>query len=543
MRAICRRFSSNAAYSCAHQSQTVPTSVNALTPKERDQIAALPFFSESSFQNSKTKKTSAKQEYLEKKLPDVERAFGLDPTNPGYLSYNLPKDRPNPYLDAHLGRTVDPDTGEQLLHGKRRLSVTKLLTKRWCELREAYDLYAKAPIYEHAQVVEGLATHQKLEDETHPIPEEWQDFVEDFEVAIPKDAFHEFVGSWHENVVKLTNLFTVGEAREVLCHGYLNSNTCEMVKGPVTSEGEVLVSGIIDHLFLTRRGENHIKPQGSGGCISYVPTLDISNALSQIQDKRDKLTERYEVIMSDVKTRSIRRVPTQNSVVKSTKLQVMYYRTFMETLGSSPSLTYEKLLLNARRRGLDVDQPIEPSKLISMMAAGDLITSDMRRLRDGENIGFKPFDDFSTESSQSAAYDLAHFYDLITDMRVVQKFEEFFTLWSKPPTLRYFAARLAQLYHEVAPLLSDSLLIEYYYKGENFHNIRFNYDRELVKSECSNSAKFWFGKRDIEPIEPTLKNVMTYCKYCDYEAVCLWRKQATEKSRQLGNDLAQISQE
>lgn len=541
MKIACRQISSKAACLFAHETRSLTIESSILTKKEKDQISALPFFDKASYASPKSRGNSAKQEYLKKKLSDVRKVFGYDSNNPGYLPFKLPKERPNPYLDAHLGRTIDPDTGKQILHGKHRLSVTKLLTKRWCELRESYDIYAKAPIFEHAHVVKGLETHQKLEGETHPIPEGWRDFVEDFEITIPTDEFHELVGSWYENMVRLTNLFIVGEAREVLCHGYLNSDSCQLVEGPVTREEDILISGVIDHLFLVQRGYSRSKPLRINGCIVRKPTFDITDILKQLSADREHIKQNYEVVVSDVKTRSIRKVPTQNSVLKSTKLQVMYYRSFMETLGSSVIDTYEKLLTNAQRRGMDVDKPIEPSKIVSIMAAGDLIISDMRRLRDGDDIGFEPFDNCPSESVQTEAYDVTHFHDLITDMRVIQKFEEFFVLWSKPPTLRYFAARLAQLYHEIAPLLSDTLLVEYYYKGENFHNIYFDYDRRSLASESFNSGRFWFEKRDIEPIEPTLKNVMTYCKYCDYEEVCLWKKQAVERCRGLGDDLTKMA--
>lgn len=541
MRSFYRRFCANTA-SLSHQGRPLPEGV-LLTSKERDQVSALPLFRESSHLRSKTRRTNARQEYLEKKLPDVRRAFGSDPDHPGYLPFKLPKERSNPYWDAHLGRTVDPETGKETVHGKPRLSVTKLLTKRWCELRESYDIYAKAPIYEHAQVIEGLETHQKLEDETHRIPEDWHEFMEHFEVPIPTDEYHELVSAWYESIARLVDLFMVGEAREVLCHGFLDPNSCQMVEGPVISGEEVLVSGVIDHLILTPRASNHNKPLGLSGCIESRPNLSIADVLSQLEGQREPLKQKYEIVLSDIKTRSIRKVPTQNSVVKSTKIQVMYYRSFLAALGSSPSNTYERLLLNAQRRRMDIDRPIEPSKLISIMAASDLITSDMRCLRDGENIGFKAYDDHFSARSQGDAYDMSQFHDLITDVNVIQKFEEFFTLWSRPPTLRYFAVRLAQMYHEVAPLLSDTLLIEYYCQGENFHNIVFEYDPELIKSECFDSASFWFGKRDIEPIKPTLKNVMTYCKYCDYEEVCLWRKQIIDKCRQFGSDLERIAEE
>lgn len=539
MRLFCRRLSTKLGPVFTHE--LTSSEAGVLTKGEKAEISKLLFFTESSYAKPPSMTKNAKKDYLDKKLPIVQKIFGEDPGNPGYLKYTLPKDLPNPYLDAHLRRVVDPETGKQEYRGVRRLSVTKLLTKRWCELREAYDIYAKIPIYAHEQVLEGTAEHQKLEDETHPIPEEWHEFVNEFELVIPQDHFHELVSSWFGSTVKLLNLFVNGRSREVLCHGFVNMNSCEPVEGPVKAEDDVLVSGVIDHLFLRRKTSKSRVPFALGDSIIKGPTIDLSVMLEELSRSGESLESNYEVVVSDVKTRSIRKLPAQNSVLRSTKLQVMYYRYFMETLGANPHLTYEKLLINAQRRGFDVDAPVDPAKVISIMAAETLVISDMRRLRDGEDLGFKPYDDFYSKEAAIEEYDLSNYLHLITDVRVIEQFEEFFTQWSRPVTLRYFAARLAQIYGQVAPLLSNSLLVEYYCRGDNFHNVEFEYNVDLLKAECSESAKFWFGHREIQPIKPSVKNILTHCKRCDYEDVCSWSRQASDNCRNLGKDLASLA--
>lgn len=539
MRIFCRRLSSKLGPVLTHE--LTKTEASALTEAEKNEISNLLFFSKKSFARPSSITTGAKKAYLAKKLPIVKKIFGEDPKNPGYLQYTLPKDLANPYLDAHLRRVVDPVTGKQKDLGVARLSVTKLLTRRWCELREAYDIYAKIPIYEHAHILEGTTEHQKLEDETHPIPKEWHEFVSDFELIIPQDKFHELAGSWFDSTVKLLNLFLNGEAREILCHGFLDMKTCKLIEGPVTNEEDVLVSGVIDHLFLRHKSSKSRVPFQLGSSIIELPILDLTAVFEQLEKSKSLLKDAYEVVVSDVKTRSIRKLPAQNSVMNSTKMQVMYYRYFMEALGANPSSTYEKLLINAQRRGFDVDAPIDPAKVISMMAAKDSFTSDMRRLRDGDDLGFKPYDDYYSGEQEFENYDLSNYRELITDMRVIEQFEEFFTHWLRPVTLRYFAARLAQTYHHVAPLLSDSLLIEYYCRGDNFHNVQFDYDVDLFKTESLDSAMFWFGNREIKPINPTVKNFTTHCRFCDYEEVCAWKKQGSKKCHDFGSDLAALA--
>ncbi|GAV50154.1 hypothetical protein ZYGR_0U00100 [Zygosaccharomyces rouxii] len=507
-----------------------------LTEHELETIEKLPFFDQDRVNTRKRYPTTKRQAYLNEKLPAVKLLFGEDPQYPGFISHSLPSMMPIPF-EATQG------TDEETI--ANRLSVTKLLTKSWCELRHAYDVYAKIPMFEGKPIIKGKEEHQRLEDETHSLAEEQRAFEKDFEVVIPDDDFHKLAESWFASLVKMVNLFTDGEAREVLCHGYLNKKKARLVEGPIIGDDDddVLVSGIIDHLILKLRDvpvSNNVLPLRLENAIVSKNCEDIAVVFDQLERAGPNLQNKFEIMVSDVKTRFMRKIPSQPSVLKASKLQVMYYRYFMEVLGQNPQETYNKLLINAQRRGFDVNRFIDPAKVLSMMATDDMIRMDMYRLKNGDAIGFEPFDDSELNVSESATYDMSDYHDIITDARVIQKYSDFFEPWAKPVTLKYFAARLAQMYHHLRPLLSNKLMIEYYYNGDNFHNIIFEFDPKLLRESSSDSAKFWFGQRDIEPISRNLKNFLTFCKYCDYESVCSWKRGGNDMCKELGTDLAKI---
>lgn len=507
-----------------------------LTDKEVKTIDRLPFFSQERLEQRKKRPTTKRQAYLDEKLPAVRLLFGENPDYPGFINHSLPSMMPIPF-EATQG------TDEEII--SNRLSVTKLLTKSWCELRHAYDIYSKVPKFEGRPILKGKKEHQRLEDQTHSLAEEQKAFEEDFEVIIPDDDFHKLAESWFASLVKMVNVFTDGEAREVLCHGYLNKKNCRLVEGPIDGEEDILISGIVDHLILKLRNvpvSSNVLPLRLENTIVNKNCDDIALVFEQLQRATPNLRNQFEIIISDVKTRFMRKIPNQQSVLKATKLQVMYYRYFMGLLGQNPKDTYKKLLTNAERRGLDINRFIDPAKVLSMMAADDLIRMDMYRLKNGDSIGFEPFDQSELNISESAVYDMSDYHDMITDARVIEKYSDFFEPWAKPVTLRYFAARLAQMYHHLAPLLSNKLMVEYYYNGDNFHNIIFEFDPEMLKASSLDSSRFWFGKRDIEPISPNLKNFLTFCKYCDYESVCSWKRRGADMCRELGSDLTKISE-
>ncbi|CCD24197.1 Exo5p NDAI_0C05380 [Naumovozyma dairenensis CBS 421] len=517
-----------------------------LTPKETDLINNLPIFQQNNEAiKSKISNGSSfnkeKKDYIRAKI-DVLKPLFPSESYPDLLGYNLPHDSISPYIDT------------QASLGTNRLSVTKLLTKSWCELRTTYDLYAESRLKDIIQpprdkyLESGSQIHNTLELELHPK-------LLDLGWELEPDLFD----SWFDTLKKFVSIWKIGESREILTHGYLNNETLTLLLGDqmVRDENDVLISGIIDHLKIRDKIRDKNKDSNAQRMdldldldlnTMFKDCDNIDTVLETLEKNFDTIKENKEILISDVKTRSTNKIPTQFTILKATKLQIMYYKFFLENLGISVAATYHKLLTNAERRGIDPNTSIDPYKLLTfMISTNGIFDDDMAKLRDGFDIGFELFDsEFNMDSStdMSNVFDMSHI-QLDTEAlnippETIDKYNEFSTNWSRPVTLKYFAARLAQFYFYIGQLVSNQLSVEYYHRNENFHNLLFNYDEEFLQTNVKDSGSFWFGKRDIEPIRPNVKNFKTFCKYCDYADVCAWKFEGEEKCKELGSDLQNI---
>ncbi|CCH62629.1 hypothetical protein TBLA_0H03480 [Henningerozyma blattae CBS 6284] len=524
-----------------------------ITKNEQDLINNLPFFKNIEKKKPKKAKKSETEAgergvYVNKKLAVVGNYFA-DPENEGYFKYTLPESKTNPYYDVLASGKLD-----KIIQSKKelpRLSVTKLLTKRWCELRETYDIYSRLPIFSHNQVKVGNIIHSKLENISHPLEVEVEQFKKEFELIVPTDSFHNFANKWIDLISKFAVLYLEGDAREILCHGYLNSKSDNFLKNKTADNfsEDILVSGIADHLFIRRRK----RPEGDDNHILFPEiqlksdifdsfSSDMDTILNYLDKNINQLISNLEVVITDVKTRNSKTIPAYSSVVKYSKLQVMYYRYLLKLLSSDPKITYHNLLKNVRYRGFDVDKPIDPAMMIPILMSSDLFMNDCRKLRDGLTVpnNFFKTDPHSNQGTQNKAYDWSKYENIIADPNIQNRLSEFFVKWKQPVTLRYLAMRMSQFYYYTGKLLSNQLYIEYYFKGVNFQTTPFKYNHQLLEDEIKSSSKFWFGKRSIEPIDPSMKNLRSYCDNCDYKSVCLWKKEGFEKLNGLGKDLLNV---
>lgn len=479
-------------------------------------------------------RTKERKEYIASKLAAIKSIFPLE--NKEFISADPPAHIRNLYFDVYAKDKID-SRGNIVLAGTTRLSVTKLLTKRWCELSEMYDICSRIPIFEHKQLKIGKMAHEQLEGTVHAIDVSVKDFMDTYEWELADDELHRLAEDWFQCINRLVTLFVKGEAREIICHGYLDSRTGNLVEQGVKDRSDILVSGIIDHVILFDADPTDPVP--------LLPALrsetknDLREMIATIKDTISSV-QHLEIAVSDVKTRPRKTIPNYPSVINASKLQIMYYRNFIETLGSNPTLAYQKLLLNAERRGINIDDPINISNLIYFMEIDPSLTADFERIMLGEPIGFEPFDEFQYKED-GKSYDLSKYADLTVDESTIHKYGKFYQEWAKPPTLRYFAARMAQLYNLIKPLLSDHLMIEYYAGDVNFKTLYFNYDPNWLAAECKDSSMFWFGQRLPRPVPPTKKNIETFCKYCDFHDVCSWRAKGDETMRQLGKELQSLT--
>jgi len=511
-----------------------------ITSIEKDQLAKLPFFDESNIDRDplKTVKSITRQrkQYLQKKNDVVQSIVGINSKDHPYLSYSF-QGLPSMYDNITKSKS----------HG--RLSVTKLMTKSWCELRYAYDAYSKMDKMTTRNISQGLSFHKSLEDTLIPENVPLDQFLKEQTIT----GFEKTLQyKWMDTLQKILTSFTnVGECRELLCHGYITNQKDSLQDGKfvtdidLENENLILVSGIIDHLKWIPPSGNELYSNSQYDLFDDIfndneITEDLTEILSSLQREIPKRINGWKLQVRDVKTRQTFNIPNQTSVQRSTKLQIMYYRKFIEILSLDPTQTYNMLIINAQNRNLDIDQELDPMAIIALMIQTPMLIPDMRRLRDGNPIGFEHYDNYSYTSQYGNKPFLIP--EDIVSSETREGFQEFATIWKKPVTLRYFAARLAQTYHLLNSTLSEDLLVEYYCRGVNFHNLPFKNNDEQLIEHNADRTNFLFGKREVQPIEQNLKNFLTYCKHCDYQSVCSWKHEGEEKLKNLGDELAQMWQ-
>ncbi|CAI7047646.1 ASB_collapsed_G0003740.mRNA.1.CDS.1 [Saccharomyces cerevisiae] len=527
-----------------------------LNASDIDRINNLPFFDNT----SPTKETNTKEgALLSEKLASVKELFGEDPENPSFINYRFPRGLENPYFDIQVNQLK-----------KKRLSVTQLCTtQNWCELRNFYDFYSQNLSNQllnlKFQVQKGKKIHKSLEDETHPELNQYKSFTHNF-LALTKlsmdidNDMDALLDNWFNSINRLVSLFTKGDghAREIVCHGFINLEDGKLVEHLLNSDSKtkenVIISGVIDHLTLRNR-HNHQVQKGAAHLDTEYQSW--GNILTNLLSNLKELKSNNEIVISDIKTRSVPKIPSIESVIESSKLQTMYYKFFFSHLSQDMTQTYHSFLINAQRRGLDVDAPINPTKILTFILTNPLFANDVKNLLYGLPINHSAFDN---DAKGSNTFDMAAFNDLLdrgpTSFNVpieqdedssestkcvsLRDYGHFYTKWKTPLTLKYFAARLSQIYFIVGNLVSNDLMIEYYYHNDNFHNIIFPYDTLKLGTHAHDSAMVWFGGRDMHPIEPTQKNFNTYCKFCDYRHVCSWKNKNELKLIDLGKELKKI---
>jgi exonuclease V len=341
-----------------------------------------------------------------------------------------------------------------------RLSVTKLLTFQWCELREFYTIFSGSPVKKETKEMKlGTEAHLKLELETHNLidVEDIERITDEFvekkidsskrhintladpdDILLAKDDLSKLTellhgaipessmaNEWMSKIIsRLFTLINTSEAREVLVHGYLDFQTSHFTSNlhdfQLNQLNLVLVSGVVDYLKLFNPHDktdysmfediqDHVE-------FTYLSQrkhqwIDLSQFLKDIDPIIKEYSDTYKIAITDVKTRSWNKLPQQESVLQAAKLQVEYYRNMFGILAGEfddIEIGYEMLLENAKRRNLDVDKPISIKSALALLKANHtIILKDYVKLANGEAIGFESFDRFSQERylNQGSEYD------------------------------------------------------------------------------------------------------------------------------------------
>lgn len=403
-----------------------------------------------------------------------------------------------------------------------RLSVTKLLTRNWCELREYYNVYAGSIRTKPSVAVQlGLKYHETLELEDFEIIniEEFMNLLNSkLAMANDFDAESLLAQDWLENiVVKLYSLITRSHTRELLVHGYLDINHQQLDPNP-TSADLILVSGIIDRIRLYNESDVHDLSlmEDIQTMLEFDPYITPQGFAESVKEiiSANNYHQQYKLQFADVKTRQYNSIPLQHSVRYGAYLQVSYYKYFFDRLILDPNVCYNMMLENAKRRGCDLDKPIDIRIVLGL-------------LRKYPHILLKDFTIIANQKSENpCGYNLTEVIDEkdIDALNETDAFDyhvilnhDILRYWSQPLTLRYFAKLCSLFFSIFTPFQSSKVSVEYHnvLSNYNFKTLDYQYDWTDLKALMEQLSQFWNGTKAPQPT-----NDLTKCKYCEFNSKC-----------------------
>jgi exonuclease V len=369
---------------------------------------------------------------------------------------------------------------------KKSLSVTDLVSPAWCELQYWYALSRYGRKRRTPAMEKGSAVHKKLEDQTHTTVK--------VDIVTKEDAWG--LRIWN-TIQGLRTLRQTGQTRELEIWGTIDG---------------LVVNGVIDEL-------SYICPDKAlEDSLQKIPQVEeppqdqpkISGFLKPIEGtsftesfKNDRHYQSRKIYISDVKTRSVRSLPTE-AAFRPTKMQLMLYHNLTLSLATN-SVDFSIL---TSRYNLD-----------SLKNFSDLFIAEVGSLNDDGLYDNAPAPNGSQESvaqwsQDSVATLLAH--NCLS------------ALWSLMIT--EFQITLP----DGAESLGNILKAEY--RSNSTGEIRgyksFMMDETELKAYVDHQMLWWKGERKPQGvvIEEAFK-----CRSCEFADSCEWRiekiQEAKEKAR------------
>lgn len=301
------------------------------------------------------------------------------------------------------------------------------------------------------------------------------------------------------------------------------------------------------------------------------PMIDLTRFIPEAQKILSEYKESdngLSLVISDVKTRSENTLPHFQSVIKGAKCQTYLYQKFFKVLTMDAEFTYHGLLENATRKKVDIDKPLSPIMVLQMLRLNpNLFYHDFIKLSRGKPIGFKPYDDEITTNKVNkgiAALGIEGFprddkamapqqhYDEYRFDLLFQNANEFsFTspstqsyldelekieskssnpfpykhymepllrTWQTPLTLRYLAARSAQLFNLFNNFVAESTTVEYHnaLTQQVFEICQYFIQKQDLQLTIDVACDFWLGR-----VVPQFADSKLKCKSCEFKLKCI----------------------
>ncbi|KAG7192724.1 Mitochondrial 5'-3' exonuclease and sliding exonuclease [Scheffersomyces spartinae] len=394
----------------------------------------------------------------------------------------------------------------------------------------------------------GTDEHTRLELSSHPtvLVEPPTLTMDPIDVPYLYEAYakeSEIAENISESILyRLYNLFVTSEAREIRVHGYVNLQSLELESFRQTSDS-TLINGIIDLIELKDKHNPETDFSMIHDIEQYLPTFNIPIMETYTEDRdqqqgiivpdsetSDKFTlttfldqltqllpyysDSMELIIGDIKTRSVQSIPRQQSVIESAKFQVFYYHQFLTILATSGN-SYRSLVDSWQLRNVDLDVPINYKTMFMLLKKyGPLLFDDMIKLSKGVSLGMDQFDEFIINNPTTKSTVV---YDPSECFAEHKSSHPLLRPWVNPPTLRYLLARCSQMYQVLGPFISPKCKVEY--RNGHTHKViatnEYEFDSNEFKAQIHKASSFWNGSQN-----PKINQDISKCKYCEFKAHC-----------------------
>ncbi|KAG0649426.1 Exonuclease V [Hyphodiscus hymeniophilus] len=394
---------------------------------------------------------------------------------------------PTPENEATDATPVDPkkpDTRSPIerfrTQPRKPLSVTDLVSPAWCELQYWYTLTKHGKKRRTREMKEGSRVHKKLEDQVHTtVP---------VEVTSKEDGWG--LRIW--NVIQsLRTLRDTGLTRELEIWGTIDG---------------LVVNGIIDELSYVcpdKDLEESLDKPTTDEPPPDQPTIAEffkglgNSSLDNIRNKRRYQSNK--IYLCDVKTRSVRTLPS-DMAFRPTKMQLMLYHRLFSALASN---NVDFSILTDRYK-------LDPSKVFS-----DSFIAQVGSLND-------TFYDASSEppSSQESIQKWSQ-----DSMTTLLEHNTLTLLWSL--MISEFQISLP----DGAASLGNILKAEYRSRdtGEVVGSKTFAMDDRELENYVEKEMQWWRGEREAQGVvvEEAFK-----CRSCDFADDCEWRLKKVEEAKE-----------
>ena len=396
----------------------------------------------------------------------------------------LPKLNAATTLDV-LDIPTEPDTRTPLerfrTRPKKALSVTDLVSPAWCELQYWYTLTLHGRKKRTPAMKQGSVVHKELEDQVHTTVK--------VDVETKEDAWG--LRIW--NVIQgLRTLRDHGQTRELEIWGTIDG---------------LVVNGVIDELSCTcpdialeassEKPSPRDEPPPDQTTISEFFKASGANSLSGAARRKSR-SDRKKIYICDVKTRSVKSLPSGASF-RPTKMQLMLYHSLLISLATN---TVDFSIITSR-------YDIDASKVFSDSFIAQVGSLNDEILKDASTIPSPSSDSEPAWSQDSMSTLLAH--------------NNLSALWSL--MISEFQITLP----DGAASLGNILKAEYRSRdtGQILGAKTFGMDEGELKTYVDHEMQWWKGQREPQGVivEEAFK-----CRSCEFADGCEWRLKKIEEA-------------